>query len=57
METWHSPRWESEQLKKDKLKIFDEFIDLALDGVVTLEQAIGGIKEVLATEEEVGKTA
>ena len=54
---WRSPRWQEEQLRKDRQKIFDEFIDLALEGVVTLEQAIMGIKEVLATEEELGKVA
>lgn len=52
METWHSPRWKEEQWRKDKLKIFDEFIDLALDGVVTLEQAIMGVYEILETEKE-----
>jgi len=52
MEAWHSPRWQQEQLRRDKLKIFDEFIDLALDGVITLEQAIVGVHEVLETEKE-----
>ena len=53
METWHSPRWQQEQLRKDRLKIFDEFLDLALEGTVTLEQAAIGITEVIATEQEI----
>lgn len=50
METWHSPRWEQEQLKLERRELFDKFIDLALDGVVTMEQAIAGIKEALDQE-------
>lgn len=53
MEAWYSPRHQAEQLRRDRAKVFDEFLDLALDGVVTLEQAAIGIEEIKATEAEI----
>lgn len=52
-ETWHSPRFWDEQHRQEMVRVFDDFIDLALEGTITLEQAILGCKEVLATAEEV----
>lgn len=54
---WQSDRQRQEQFKRDRMQIFDDFIDLALDGVITLEQAILGVKEVLEAETEIGKVA
>lgn len=56
METWHSPRYYEEERRRQMSKIFDDFVDMALEGTITLEQAILGCKEVVATAEELDGT-
>lgn len=51
--SWHSPRFWEQEHHSEMVRIFDSFIDLALEGTITLEQAILGCKEVLQTAEEI----
>lgn len=44
-DTFVSERFLLEAQRRSKLEAFDKFIDLALDGVITMEQAIQGFAE------------
>lgn len=44
-EVFVSQRFIEEALRKNKLAAFDKFIDLALDGVITMDEAILGFRE------------
>jgi hypothetical protein len=46
-EPWVSERKRIEMDNADRIKYFDAFIDMVLDGQVELEQAIQGYKETL----------
>lgn len=45
----HGPTWYKELEHRNKIETFDRFVDLALDGVITVEQAIEGFKEEYGT--------
>lgn len=41
----HGPSWYREEERKHRVEIFDKFVDLALDSVITSEQAFVGYLE------------
>lgn len=52
-----SPRSQAEAERKRRVEIFDEFVDLALDGVITMEQAFIGYKEETEPHDAQPRTA
>lgn len=44
-EYWESDRARAARELNDRVALFDKFMDLALDGVITVDQAIAGYKE------------
>jgi hypothetical protein len=52
---WVSDRARQEQELNDRVRLFDKFMDLALDGVITVEQAITGYKEEITNTEPLAR--
>lgn len=48
----HGPTWYEDLERKARYELFDSFVDLALDGVITVEQAIEGYREKTIDEKE-----
>lgn len=49
-EKFVSQRFIEEAKRRSRIEAFDRFVDLALDGVITLDQAITGFKEEYGDE-------
>jgi hypothetical protein len=48
---WMSDRARAEAERRNRVALFDKFVDLALDDVITLEQALTGyVEEITETE-------
>lgn len=48
---WESDRARNERERANRVALFDKFVDLALDDVITMEQAlVGYVEEITSTE-------
>lgn len=52
-EYWESDRARAERERVDRVALFDKFVDLALDDVITLEQALTGYVEEITTIQQI----
>lgn len=50
---WHSQRWQAEQKLERDIAAFDRLVDMAIDGTITMQEAIEAFKTEAIVLEEV----